>query len=227
MENIISATLSTAGRSMYQIVDDMYRAYGKNAGLTEALDVGLSRWKDTLQKGAGLAKPLLFGNYPSVESASDTNYQLLRDREPGIEQAIKVLNKDYKQGGDVTGTQNKSREPMPQEPGIADDPSLEGTELAYISDVANQLERKWLAPSRVILSSAGKQIEGVNSFYLMPMPNRNQMINKINEERRYQRMIMLGNVRKHEELISDRLGRPFTFKDFNPEDYTNPLRPAQ
>lgn len=226
MENMITAMLSTAGRSILQMTDDMYRAWGKSHDLSKSIDVGLSRWRDTAQKGAGLAKPL-FGDYPAVESASDTNFQLLREREPGIEQAIKVLNTDVK-GEGITGLSPRNNTGwMPQEQGVAPPPEIRGTELEYISSMAKLLNDGNLAPHQQILNTLGKQIEGYNAFYMAPISDRNVEINKINHERRYQRLFMLNIVKDYEEKISDRIGRPFTFKDFNPKEYLNPLPPAQ
>jgi hypothetical protein len=37
---------------------------------------------------------------------------------------------------------------------------------------------------------------------------------------------MLNTVKEYEELISQRIGRPFTFKNFNPDEYIKPLEPA-
>jgi hypothetical protein len=102
-ENMLSALFSTTGRSVLQMTDDLYRGYNKTGDIGKSMDTSLSRWRDNSAKSAGIFRPLLFGSYPSVESASDTNYLMLQDREPGIKQAVAVLNRDVREGNDVTG----------------------------------------------------------------------------------------------------------------------------
>jgi hypothetical protein len=226
-ENMLSALFSTTGRSVLQMTDDLYRGYNKTGDIGRSLDTSLSRWRDNSAKSAGIFRPLLFGNYPSVESASDVNYQMLQDREPGIKQAVAVLNRDVKEGNDVTGMNAFTARFLPEEQGVEPPPEVRGTELGYISSMASQLERQFLKPHRDVLASLGKEVEGYNAQYTTPINERNVNVNKINEERRYQRLTMLNNTRRYEEIISQKLGRPFTFKDFNPKDYLKPLAPAQ
>lgn len=223
MENMLSALFSTTGRSIYQMADDLTRSYGKTSDLNKSTEVALNRWRDNAVKGAGPFRPILFGNYPSVESASDINYQMLKDREPGIKQATDVLSKDVKAGNVVSGLNPFTARFLPQEEGVAPPPEVRGTELGYISSMASQLERQFLKPHRDILAGLGKQVEGYNAQYTTPYTERNVAVNKINEERRYQRLMMLNNTRRYEEIISQRLGRPFTFKDFDPKDYLKPM----
>lgn len=227
MENMISAIFSTAGRSILQMADDLYRAHGKTGDFTKGMDVALSRWRDTASKSAGLFTPVLFPGYPQIESASDINYQMMRDREDGIKQAIDVLNEDSKLEGITTTYAPKHSRFMPTEEGVAPPPEVDGTELGYIASMASQLENSYLKPHREVLAAQGKQIEGYNAFYTTPIPDRNTKINKINEERKYQRLQLLNQTRDFEQLISHRIGRPFTFKDFEPKDYLNPLAPLK
>jgi hypothetical protein len=222
---MITAIFSTTGRSVVQMSDDLYRAYGKTGDASQALNVAHSRWRDNAARGAGPFKPLLFGGYEAVESAADINYQMLKEREPGIEQAKKVLNTDVK-GEGITGLSPRSNSGfLPQEEGVPPPAEIRGTELEYIASMAKLLDDGNLRPSRERLTTMGKQVEGYNSFYITPVEERNKNINNVNEERRYQRMFMLTQVTEYEDLISQRIGRPFTFKDFNPKEFLNPLPP--
>lgn len=225
LENMMTALFSTVGRSLYSMADDAYRAYGASGDLNKGLDMGMQRWKDTAAKGAGQAKSLLFGNLPSVESAADINYQLMKERDKGIEQALKLYQTDVKTGGVTSTFRPKYSEFMPSEQDVLK-PEVNGTEAGYIAEMASQLERLHLSKNRQILSALGEKVEGYNSQYLTSLPSRTENINEINEERRYQRMMMLTTTREYEELISERIGKPFTFKEFNPKDHLTPLATA-
>lgn len=221
-ENMISAIFSTAGRSTLQMADDAYRALKGGADKPEAMARGLEAWKQNAARSAGPLKPI-FGNYPSVESASDINYEILKDREPGIEQAIKILNADYKAEG-ITSTTNKKADVLPQEENVPK-PELAGTQLAYISEMANQLNSMFLNKNKEVLNRLGKQAEAYGAQQRTTQESRTLNINEINKERRYQRMMMLTHVEQYEKQISERIGRTFTFEDFNPDEFLTPLAP--
>lgn len=222
-ENMLAAMFSTVGRSLLGIADDAYRAYGASGNFNKALDLGTQKWKEGAVKGSGPLRSTLFGNYPSVESAADINFQLMKERDPGIEQAIKVLNTDVRAGGgERTNVRAKGSLAMPQEEGIVP-PEIHGTELEYIARRANQLERLFLSKNRDALGDLGKIAESYGSQYLTTLESRNRNINAINEERRYQRLMMLTMTKKYEDYISQDIGRPFTFRDFNPKDYIRPM----
>ena len=225
IENVLGAMFSTVGRSVLQMADDMYRAYGKSGDMNKAIDQGMQRWKDTASKGGGLFRPFLYGNYEGVESAADVNFQLMKDRDDGIQTALNLYQKDVKTGGLISTFTPRYSQVMPREEGILP-PKINGTEAGYIAEMASQLERLYLSKNRQILAGLGKQVEGYNAQYLTKIEDRNKAINQINEERRYQRMMMLTQTRDYERLISERIGRPFTFDGFNPDDYTNPMGPS-
>lgn len=224
-ENMITAIFSTTGRSVLQMADDLYRGYGKSGDLNKSIDLATQRWKDNAVKGSGPFRPLLFGQYESVESAADTNYQLFKERDAGIEQALKLYQTDVRTGGHTSTYTPRYSQHLPEEVGVLP-PEVNGTEAGYIAEMANQLERQFLSKNRQILSGLGEQVEAYGAQYLTPIEGRNRDINKVNEERRYQRMMMLTTTREYEELISERLGRPFTFENFDPKEYLNPLAPT-
>lgn len=221
-ENMISAIFSTAGRSTLQMADDAYRALKGGGDNREAMERGLEAWKGHASRSAGILKPI-FGEYPSVESASDINYELMKDREPGIEQAIKVYNADYR-GEGLTGVTNKKAERLPVEENVPK-PEIEGTQLAYISEMAQQLNNMFLNKNREVLGRLGKEVEAFGAQQRTTQKSRTLNINEINKERRYQRMMMLTQTEEYERQISERLGRTFTFEDFNPDEYLIPLAP--
>jgi hypothetical protein len=225
LENMMAALFSTVGRSLYTMADDAYRAFGASGDLTKSLDMGVQRWKDTASKGAGQFKSLLFGNTPAVESAADVNYQLMKQRDKGIEQALKLYQTDVKTGGITSTFTPRYSQFMPSEEAVLK-PEVNGTEAGYIAEMASQLERQFLSKNRQILAGLGEQVEGYNAQYLTKLSERTGNINEINEERRYQRLMMLTTTREYEQLISDRIGKPFTFREFNPKDHLTPLPPA-
>lgn len=225
LENMLSSLFSTVGRSLYAMADDTYRAYGASGDLTKAFDMGVQRWNDNAAKGAGPVKSMLFPNTPSVESAADVNYQLVKDRDVGIQQALKLFQTDVRTGGNTTTFTPRYSEFNPVEEDVLR-PEVNGTEAGFIAEMASQLERQHLSKNRQVLSALGEKVEAYNAQYLTPIKDRTNNINAINEERRYQRMMMLTTTRQYEEIISERLGRPFTFKDFNPKEYMNPMGPS-
>lgn len=225
LENMMTALFSTVGRSLYGMADDMYRAYGKSHDIDKSVQVGVDRWQDTASRGAGPVHSILFPNSPTIESAADVNYQLMKSRDVGIEQALKMYQTDVRTGRLTSSFKPKYSEFMPAEDGVLP-PEVNGTEAGYIAEMANQLERQYLSKNRQILGALGEKVEGYNAQYLSKISDRTKAINQINEERRYQRMMMLTTTRQYEEVISQRLGKPFTFKDFNPKDYLTPLAPV-
>jgi hypothetical protein len=236
MELMIASAFGSAGRGLLQIVDDVSRAYGKSSDLGLAFDVGVDRWRDNAAKKAGPLRPLLFGNYVNVQSAADVNNKLMDERQNGVDLAIKVLDKDYR-GATKTSITSKYQEDIPPETGIVP-PELQGTELLYISSMAKDLDSEMLSKNRDALNNISRQTEAYGSGYgvykdpktgkmvQQPREKTNISINDLNDEKRYQRMLMLTYTREYEEKISHRIGRPFTFKNFNPDDYVKPLAPS-
>lgn len=234
-ENMLSDTFSTVGRSMIQMSDDAYRAYHKSDGdIGKSMNVAFQRYNDNMAKRAGVFRPMLYGQYENMKSATDTNYLLLKERQTGIEQAVNVYNKDYRAAG-LTGVSNKSAGVLPQEQG-EEPPNLDGTQAVYIGAMANQLQSMWLSKNQQVLSRAQKEIEAYRNFTLATKdPNYkgsrekdiNHNVNELEKEVKYQRMLMLTHTREYEKLISDRIGRPFRFDQFDPKDYLVPMPQPQ
>lgn len=224
-ENMLAALFSTVGRTLYSITDDMYRAYGQKPDMVTALDQGLQRWKDGAAKSSGPARRMLFGQYETVESIADENFQLMKDRDKGIEQALKLYQKDVRTDGITSTFTPRYSRFLPTEEDVIR-PDVQGTEAEYIASMARQLETLYLSKNRKILAGLGAQTEAYGAQYLTRVEDRNKNINAVNDERKYQHLMMLNSVREYEELISHRIGKPFRFDDFNPKDHLNPLPPS-
>lgn len=225
MENFIASTFSTFGRSLLQVSDEAARMYGEKHDTNAAIDAGVNKWRDNAARGAGPLRPILFGKYEAVESIADNNFQLMKDREKGIETAVKVLRKDIK-GAGVTALSDTAMY-LPADAEAVVPPELKGTEIELIATMANELENKWLRHYRAQLSGYGSQVEYKRNEVTTPIEQRNKDINRINEERRYQRMMMLVKTREYEEAISNRIGRPFRFDTFSQEAHIKPLGTTQ
>lgn len=219
-QNMIAALFSSTGRSMYQMVDDMYRAYGQTGTLEDAAKVAKSRYKDTAYKGSALARPL-FGQYETMEGLKDTNFALMKDRRKGVDAAINVYRKNIVQPT-TTGTDVRYSEFIPQEEGVIP-PELRGTELELIASRATALDKNYLSKYRANLADLSEKNKNVQGSYLRTVEQRNKMSNEITAERKHLNMLMLEATRRYEHMISQELGKPFRFDDFNPDDFKQPL----
>lgn len=218
MEGMITSIFSSTGRTMLGIADDAYRASIKGASTKSALEMAAQSWRDKAAPSAKIFRPL-FGEYESVKNANDLNYEIVKEKEPGIEQAVMVVNKDYRSGG-LTGLGKANRELEPEE-GV-DRPELEGTEALYIGQIAVELTKD-LQRNAQVLNAVGTEIENKKAEYLSPLEERNKFINSRREEKLYQHMMMRSQIEEAEKAISTTIGRPFTFREFNPKNHLKPL----
>jgi hypothetical protein len=222
-ENMISSLFSSTGRALYQMSDDMYRAYGKG-GLEDGVRVAASRYKDNTVTSGALTKPI-YGGYETVKGLADTNFELMRDRKKGIDTALQVYRKDQT-FNTITGRDAKYSDRLPTEEGVQR-PQLQGTELAAIVNAADSLNKLYLGKYQQHLSDLAEENEFVRNQYLTKIEQRNHSQNAINAERKHINFMMLQATRRYEEQISKQIGRPFRFDDFDPKDYMKPLEASQ
>jgi len=223
-ENMIGAIFGSAGDNLWRIANDAARAYGDTHDVGTAVELGMGRYRDTLVRSSGTFKPILFGNYEQVYSVTDTNWQLMRARDAGIEIAAKIDAQNIRarsiEGGPVSGL-GRQAAPLPSDRQSAG-PQLIGTPLDTIAAHAAALKRD-NDYFKQQLSALGKQAEATRGFYTTPQEERNRMVNEINEKRKYITLQMLAHTRSIEAMIQQQIGDPdFRFDDFDPEDYLQP-----
>lgn len=216
-ENIVSSLFGTAGDSVWRMADDAGRAFGDTGEVGAAVDAALSRYKDKMVNSTATLKPILFGGYEQVFSVTDTNWQLVRAREEGIERAVAVNTRDIRGAGDTGFTLGKDLN-LPSDTQRAPQ-EMAGTPLDIIAASGQRLSND-LKYYNNILADLGKQTEAVRSFYTTPQEQRNGMINEINEQRKYYALLKLQLIRRVEQQVQDQIGDPdFRFDNFEPEQY--------
>jgi hypothetical protein len=220
-ENIVASLFGAAGDNLWRIADDASRAYGDTNSVGAAVGVGLSRYKDTVAKGSGVFKPMLFGQYEHTHAITDTNWQLMKGREEGVTTALNVLNKDIRgEGG--TAVQHRTRMPLEVQRNTPA-PEIQGTQLEMIAYYAQDLNKD-LSRFRTVLNGIGKQVEGVRNGYTQTAEDKNKAINDLNERRRELSWQMLNLTRTYEARVREQIGDPdFTFDGFKPDDYMKPI----
>jgi hypothetical protein len=222
-QNLIQSVGGTFFRSMAEITNDMYRAWGEDAPFDKKVQQGYDRWKDTQAKGAGLATPLLFGDYEKVKAVGDTNWQMMRDKQEGIDKALKVFDVDLRAEGS-TGLGMRTALPMPEEEGVIK-PEYQGTQVEVIGSYAKAL-RKEISVEVGILSALGKQTEKIRNEYLTSPEKKNKKVNDLAEKRKALTLYVLTRTRAYEDLIGQAVGNPdFSFDEYNPQDYAQPMQP--
>jgi hypothetical protein len=214
--NLIGSVFSSTGQTLYQITDDMYRAYGQ-PGLDDSggLDrIVKDRYIDNLARSSGPAH-VFFKDYESAKGISDTNYLLMKDRNDGIKDALGVYRRNLI-FPTITGTDARYSSTINQEQGVLK-PELHGTELGYIAEQAMALDRNFLSKYRQALSDLTEQNENVKDEVLTPMNTRvikgktvigrNERQNAITEQRKQLNMQMLQITRQYEDMISHQIGK--------------------
>jgi ElaB/YqjD/DUF883 family membrane-anchored ribosome-binding protein len=222
-DTLLRTLFSSAGAGVLDIGDDMWRTFNDNDpnNHKSAVQMGLDQWKEGIQKTTGPAKPL-FGDRQKLKSAADVNYALLKDREDGIKSALDFATRDYKTGtysGSTRSSAHYARELDPS--GIHFRTDIAGTEALDIGASASQITQE-LNKTKAEINQISSQIESIKNSTDKTQGEKNKQINSRIDEIKYRRMMMLQNIREHEHTISERIGRPFTFDRYNPEEYVNP-----
>jgi hypothetical protein len=230
-ETLIRTLFSSAGAGIYDVGDDIHRLLNdKDPNNKKTVsELALDQWKEGAQKGAGPLKGVLFGDRVEQKSAADVNYALLKDREKGIENALNVYERNLRTDthtGASTAARSKgiSRELDPS--GTAGRLDITGTEAARIGASAKQVTSE-LAATKKEITQISQVIESVKASTNKTQSEKSAIINKHADEIRYKRMNMLRVVREHERLLTKKLGKDFSFEDYNPEDWLQPYVRAQ
>jgi len=228
-QEVIARTLfSTAGAGLLEIAEDAWRLLNDKDPSNDkrAMQMVVDQWKEGAQKGAGPLKPL-FGDRAELKSAADTNYALLKDRDKGIEAANNFLLRDFKSGDFTGASRSSARQSLELDPSAAElRADLQGTEMLHIGSMANRLYTDNNKAKEEIRHFT-KQIESIKAATDKTQSEKSALINPLIDEVKYRRMNMLRSVREYEQTISKDIGRPFTFEDFNPEEYMGPFIPPQ
>lgn len=226
---VIARTLfSSAGAGILEMGEDAWRLLNDDDPDNDkrAMEMVTEQWKEGAQKGGGPAK-VLFGDRAEAKSAADVNYSLLKDRDKGIETANNFLTLDYKTGDYTNASRTSARIAQPLDENAANlRTDLAGTEMLHIGSMANRLyidNNKAKEEIRHI----SKRIESIKASTNKTVTEKNAEVNPLVDEIKYRRMLMLQSVREYEQTISEDIGRPFTFEDFNPEEYLGPFIPPQ
>ena len=215
LNNLVGSTVSSFIRSAL----DADRALSGGASGAEAVGVALSRLKDNTVKSSGPLKNTLFGDYESVQSVSDTNFNLWYKKSDGIDKATAVLRQDvlnaYTTGADPRYAQIRNTDTL--------DPEKipTGTALVPIGAIAADLA-KTLYPLKRQMNTLKRQVEESQNQKLTSIEQRNTDVNAYNEQRRQVAEQMLYITRMYEDAIRNQIGdESFSFQNFDPEKYKN------
>lgn len=223
-ETMIRTLFSSAGAGVLDVGNDAWRVlHDKDPDNDKRLgEIVRDQWKEGAQKGAGPLKGVLFGDRTQLKSAADTNYTLLKDREKGIEAAANVLERDYRTSTHTGASRSGARIARELDPsGTASRTDIKGTEALRIGSSAKQIMQENIK-SKDDITNISKVIASIKASTDKTQEQKNEAINPLVDEIKYRRMMILERVRRHEETISRDIGRPFSFEDYDPEEYMNP-----
>lgn len=218
-QNMLYSVSGAFGRGMYESANDFHRSVTGGSGVEEALDRAAESWQDQAEHSSGLFRPL-FGNYEHLDNAVDSNWQQYNERKDGIERAINVFDRDVRAHGVTSRSVN-----APQMMDIPL-PEFRGTRAAMIGYFASELEQQ-TGRLRAQLRSMGEQAQSIRNRYVTPRQQSNRDLNTLNAQRRDIALRLLMMTRQYEQVIGRQIGqRNFTFRNYNPRDYMEPVPQA-
>lgn len=223
IENLITALTGSFGQNLISIADDAHRAYGAGAGPAETTNIALKRYLDNMAKGSAIARPILFGDYEQAYAVTDTNWEIVKEKEAGIETANQVYNRNVR-GNNRTGIDPSTDVRITQDAAV---PDASDTQNAYIGAAAQRLNSR-LRYVNDRLQQLVRQSEGVRNGYITTAQEKTNQLNELVQQRRYYTMLKRQIIENYEATIGERIGNPdFSFDDYNPEDYMQPMTPVQ
>lgn len=215
-QNVINSLGGTFGSTMYNISNDVHRSLVGGSSADDAMARGRERWFDTVQRGAGVFRPL-FGQYEHVISVGDNNWQQYNERRDGVDRALRVYNRDVR-----TSNTTSMSNPMPL-PTDVPLPQFQGTRAATIGFYALMLDRE-TANMRSQLGALGAQSEAIRNRYVTPREQSNVDLNVLTRRRREMALWLLIQTRHTEQVIGQQIGDPdFTFENYDPRAYAQPI----
>jgi hypothetical protein len=218
LETLITSMGGSFAQNLVSMSDDAYRAYiHPRGGVSEAVSSGLSRYRDTVAKGAGVARPLLFNNYEQVAAVTDTNWQIVKEKDAGVELARTLYEKNVEAQG-RTGTNAGTAEQMEDDTIFQ---NMRGTPNAVIGAAAKRLVSR-LKDITQKQGELAERAEVVRNGYLTTQEKKNGKLNEITEQRKYYNLLRRTIIEEYEETIRERIGDPdFSFEDYDPNKYVN------
>lgn len=218
IENFITSIGGSFAQNLVNIANDTSRAFGKSHDVQTAAEMGLSRYLDTIARGSGIARPILFDNYAQPAAVTDTNWQIVQEKEKGIDRAIQLNNANVRTAGQATNVDAQEALAMPQDQQGID---VIGTQNAAIASTAAELNSA-LSDINKMLGALTRQSEGIRNGYLTTAGKKNEQLNLITEQRKYYQMLKRQTIEEFERSIGDIIGAEFEFEDYNPDDYMAP-----
>jgi len=216
--NIIRSMTGSTGAAFSDVADAVWRAHTDEtgAGKERTLEIAKDQLLDVIQKQAGPLKGL-FGNRELKQSVASANFHLLNERKNGINTVSDAYTKQFKQSG-MTGSGKYGAEGV-NPTGAEKD--LAGTEMYEIVSHIECFKRE-LAENEGFIRRAQKEVEIIEASKSMTQAEKNVEVNKWNKEKKYQQMEMLRKIKNKEEFLSRQLGKPFTYRDLDPNKYLGP-----
>ncbi len=223
-ETMLTALGGSFAQNIIAMADDAHRAYvSPNGGPATAIDVALAKYRDTMAKGAGVARPVLFNKYEQMQAVTDTNWQIVKEKENGIEVAAKLFDANLGTEGQTTGTR---RGDIPVPEGY-EGKSIAGTKNETIASMAKAV-RSALTTNTQQLQDLAKSSEFIRNGYIQTADQKNKAINDVTTKRKYLTLSRRTIIQNYEKSVQDAIGDPdFSFDDYNPDDYDVPNAPAQ
>lgn len=216
--NIIRSLTGSTGAAFSDVADAFWRSHTDEtgAGKERTLEIVKDQLTEVVQKQGGPLKGL-FGNRELKRSVATANFHLLNERKDGINKVSDAYTKQFKQAG-MTGAGKYAAEAV-NPTGAEKD--LAGTEMYEIGSHTEGLKRE-LAENEGFIRRAQKEIEIIEASKSMTQAEKNAQVNNWNKEKKYQQMEMLRKIKNKEQDLSDKLGKPFTYRDLDPNEYLGP-----
>lgn len=220
VENLITSLGGSFAQNLMGMANDAYRAFSKTGDVGTSLEMGLSRYRDTLARGATIARPLIFGDYEQTKAVTDTNWQIVKEKERGMDIAAQLNNTNVRTAGQATGVDASTALSMPQD---AQGNDVIGTQNAAIASTTAHLQSSLSQIDRM-LGALTKQSEGVRNGYLTEAQEKNRQLNELTEQRRYYQLLKREIIEQYEHQIGQLIGdEDFSYEDYNPDDYMAPM----
>jgi hypothetical protein len=237
-ENMITSLLGTFGQGMMNMANDAYRAFSATNEPIHALEAATERYRDTMAKGSGVTTPLLFSGYERLNSVADTNWNVVHDKQKGIDAATTLMTNDFIRMGQSTNTTIGKMAPLPVDaPHML--PQVAGTANEIIGGLTALLNRsnEWQTINQE-LSNLAKQSEALRNGYGIDFTGKeprtktanekNVTLNELTQQRKYYNLLKRQLIEQVENDIRQRIGDPdFSFDGYNPDDYMTPIAPVQ